>query len=761
MRGGLGGLVLGRGFLMLLVAMTTVASLGVSSAQAAAPQVKATWTTGVKTTAAGLRAVINPGGLATTYRFEYIPAGAFGANHAAGRDGYFGASRIPAPDATAGSGIADSPVAREPLDLAGETQYRYRAVAKNADGTTFGPERILTTRGLGGPLSLLDNRGWEMVSPVDKNGGEVQGFGGNAGGGALQAAAQGEAMSFSSASAFGAGGQGAPVASQYVSRRTPWGWAVENITAPLLAGAYEEEPNGVPYRLFSADLGRALMEGTSYPPLLGSGAPAGYANYYLRSAFGGFTALLTHPDIAELLLAPEQLELDFAGASPDLGHVVLSTCAALTADATEVPGGGGGCDPVSQNLYQWSGAGLRLLNLLPGATTGTPPGQLAAPSGAISNDGTRVYWTDGTDLYLREGSRTVPVDGPTGGGAFQLATPDGAHAFFVRGEHLFRFDVASEASVDLTPAGGVKGVLGASADGLRVYFATATAIFLAQGITLGEVAAAPDAVNYPPSTGTARVTADGTRLAFVSAATGLTPYDNADAGGAPKSHAQIYLFDATANSLVCASCIPTGERPSGPASIPGAVANGQGEGATRMYKPRALSADGRRLFFDSPDALVLQDSNSERDVYEWEAGGTGSCAKPQGCLQLISSGRASGGGTFLDASASGSDVFFLTDGSLVRSDPGAFDVYDARENGGFPEPPTPFPCEEDACQPLPSPPIDPSPGTLFPNTGNPPVHFPKAKKPKGKSKKAKGGKKKTGKRKGKQAKGKQRRGGRR
>jgi len=46
------------------------------------------------------------------------------------------------------------------------------------------------------------------------------------------------------------------------------------------------------------------------------------------------------------------------------------------------------------------------------------------------------------------------------------------------------------------------------------------------------------------------------------------------------------------------------------------------------------------------------------------------------------------------------------------------------------EPSEPIPCEEDACQPLPSPPEDPTPGTLVPGPGNPPVHFPKTRKPK-------------------------------
>lgn len=40
-------------------------------------------------------------------------------------------------------------------------------------------------------------------------------------------------------------------------------------------------------------------------------------------------------------------------------------------------------------------------------------------------------------------------------------------------------------------------------------------------------------------------------------------------------------------------------------------------------------------------------------------------------------------------------------------------------------------CVGDSCQPLPSEPEDPTPGTLVPNPGNPPLHIsePKKKKP--------------------------------
>ncbi len=149
------------------------------------------------------------------------------------------------------------------------------------------------------------------------------------------------------------------------------------------------------------------------------------------------------------------------------------------------------------------------------------------------------------------------------------------------------------------------------------------------------------------------------------------------------------------------------------------------------------------------------DTNREADVYEWEAQGSGGCAKAVGCVALISSGRAAGGGRLVDASADGDDVFFVTDGSLVGTDPGAFDVYDARVGGGFPEPLEEIPCFGDACQSLPSEPVDPALSTLVAGPGNPRITYVKhhrkerkrcrpASRAKGKCGKAKGGKGKKG-----------------
>jgi hypothetical protein len=706
-----------------------------SSAEAAPPQVGATWVTSVTATSVNLHAEVDPGGLASTYRFEYLGEAAYRADLEAGGEGFDAAAHVPAgSEAPFGSEEEFVPVVQHLEGLAPETSYRFRVLARNGSGATPGPVRSFATEGNAVPggaacpnaqlriedasTGLPDCRGWELVSPADKNGGQVGGAGAYFGGGVLQAAAGGGEVTYSSSASFGPEAAGAPPASQYLSRRGAGGWQTQNITAPTLSGAYGTSPEGVPYQLFSPDLARGLM-------LDGSRCPGGAEcarSYSLRDEAGALEPTLEAPG------------LRFAGSDPALVHLVFSTCAALSADATEVPAaGGGGCDPADPNLYEWSGGAPQLINLLPGQTTGTPGALLGAQSGAVSANGARVYWSaaDG-DLYLYEAGVGKLVDG-SGQAVFQSASEDGAVAYFLKAGHLYRYLASDEGVTDLTPAGGVLGVLGASPDGSHVYYATAGAIFLWDEGALGQVAAAAEAADptdYPPATGTARVSAAGEELAFLSRAP--LAADNTDpATGQPDT--EVYLYEAASGDLICASCNPTGERPLGPSSIPGAIADGSGPAATDSYKPRVLVAGGARLFFDSSDRLLPRDTSAAEDVYEWEAGGEGSCIRPGGCLALISSGRSATPSEFVDASEDGADAYFLTSDPLAAGDPGSVDLYDAREDGGYPVPTPPIPCEGDACQPLPTPPEDPSPGTLVASTPNPKPTFPKTACSKGKS----------------------------
>src|ERR1044071_3628380 len=673
-----------------LIAFTTAMALSAPAANAAgAPEVSATWVSTVGTSTANLRGEVDPNGISTTYRFEYTTE----ANSLA--KGFTGASKAPV-GSEPGIGAGEDPVGvvQHIGGLAIDSSYRYRLIATNSSGSDTGPTRRLHPDAITTPFTLPDSRAWEMVSPIDKNGGDVAHPEALLGGGVIQAAAQGGALTYGSATSFGSG-QGSTVASQYVSRRGSSSWSTQNVTPPALAGSYPSDPeSGVPYRLFSSDLSRSLLsngkrcrgEATACPvansSITGSGAPSGYRNYYLRTEGPeAFKALLGSTNLAESSLDSSHFEVSFAGATPDLSQVVLSSCASLTTDAIEVAGSGEECDPAKQNLYRYSSTGLVAINLLPAQSTTTPGATLAAQSNAISSDGSRVYWSDGTNLYLRKGTQTAEVDESVGGGgSFETASADGAIAYFTKAGHLYRYEATTGTATDLTPGGEVKGVLGASNDGSYVYYLTDAGLFLRHGATTTPVASSADASNYPPTTGTARVSADGTHLAFVSSKE-LTDYDNA-------GFEEVYLYSAGSNSLICASCNPSGERPLGPSSIPGALSSGD---ETEVYKPRVLSTNGSRLFFESDDVMVTQDSNGERDVYQWEAQGTGSCVTVGGCVAPISSGRAESPAVFLDASSDGSDAFFLTDGPLLESDPDAFDVSDARVGGGVPIPEKPIP----------------------------------------------------------------------
>jgi hypothetical protein len=731
--------------LILLALSALTLGPGASAAGAAlAPEIVAVWSSEVVASSARLRAEINPEGSKTGYHFQYIAQAAYEANLAAGHEGFTGAARVPAgSDASIGEGTAKVSVFQSIGGLSAETAYRYRVQVSGGGGIQSSAPYTLRTQSLGTGRLLADGRGWEMVSPIEKNGGQIQAVGELDGGGVLQVAANGEAATFSSSASFGAGAQGAPAASQYIARRTVGGWLTENITTPMLTGSYGEHPNGVPYQLFSGDLARGIVlngehcreqESTSClvanPPLAGSEAPPGYQDYYLRDdETGTYSALMTRANSPSLSESPGRFDLAFAGASPDLRHVVLSTCAKLTPEAVEVPGVEG-CDPGEPNLYEYEEGRLKLLNTGPGA-------RLAAQGGAVSADGQRVYFTEAGKLWLREG-----VGAPyelAGGGEFQAASANGAVAFYTDAGDLYRYDAGAHSSTDLTPGGGLEGVLGASEDGSTIYFQDTAGIEQWREGTITQVAAGAEAAqasDWPPTTATARVSADGATLVFLSQAR-LSGYDNtpsepADCGhgvdGVFKSEPcqEVFLYEAGSRGLACLSCNPTGERPSGPSTIPGASFNGEqaavraGQVVSAVYKPRALSANGRRVFFNSADALALQDTNNAPDVYEWEAPGEGSCQQTGGCVSLLSSGRSQGGAVFVDASADGSDVFFLTEGSLVPADPGSVDLYDAREGGGFPEPPSPIQCQADACQTLPPEPEDPEPGTLRKGPGNPP-----------------------------------------
>lgn len=691
--------MLGRALSAAATLAVAAAALGAPGAEAAGPPIVLdSWATNVSAGAADIKATVNPNGLTTLARVQYVSAARYEANLAASppQDPFDGGTYAPLSGVPLGPGTEPVAFTRPLAGLATATAYRYRVVASNGAGPVEGPAlSFATTPRGGGGFALPDGRGWEMVSPIDKNGGEIQPPGGVLGGGLFEAAAAGGAVAYSSTASFGLGA-GAPGASQYVSRRGASGWATANVTEPSFPGGYGPDPDGVPFQLFDPTLARGLF---SLPWACGS-EPCPRA-YGLRDLGGALASSPSRPDLRAV------------GASEDLSAVLFSTCAKLTADATEAPAPGG-CDPAQPNLYLWNGSALRLVNLRPGETTGTPGAAAAVPgAGAVSANGSRVYFTLAGDLYLRQGATTFQVDAALGGGAsFEAASADGSLAYLTKAGHLYRY-TAGAGATDLTPAGGVLAVLGASPNGEHAYYLTAAGLFHAAGSSTNKVADGAAPSSYPPAGGTSRVGANGI-LAFLAVA----DWPGSDNAG----HAQAFVYSPGSDTLACVSCNPTGSRSQGAASIAAATVNGTGPSASTSHRPRALAAGGSRLFFESPDPLVLGDTNNAPDVYQWEAQGLGDCTRPAGCVALISSGRAEGGARFLDASADGADAYFLTSRSLVEADPGGGDVYVARVGGGFAAPSAPIPCLGDACQPIPGAPDDPVVATATPRAeGNPPL----------------------------------------
>jgi hypothetical protein len=116
-----------------------------------------------------------------------------------------------------------------------------------------------------------------------------------------------------------------------------------------------------------------------------------------------------------------------------------------------------------------------------------------------------------------------------------------------------------------------------------------------------------------------------------------------------------------------------------------------GAATTSWHANKAVTDDGAYVFFTTADALVQEDVNGKFDAYAYDT--------VAHAPRLISSGTGTSDSYFLDADADGSDVFFATRDRLVGWDvDDAYDLYDARVGGGFPEPVPPFVCAGDTCQ---------------------------------------------------------------
>lgn len=445
--------------------------------------------------------------------------------------------------------------------------------------------------------------------------------------------------------------------------------------------------------------------------------------------------------------------------SPGGGHVIFSTgatalqsawCEGVTSKYCKVnqlepeaaPTGTGA-------IYDRPATGgpTQVISLLPGDN---PPaaGEDAFYQGA-SADGSSAAFTIAGVLYARvENEKTEQVtSAPATYGGFSA---DGRYLFYLNAGNIHRFDTEDGSDQEVNSSGDAA-MMNVSEDGSHVYFISPSQLdgpegtagqpnvylwaggatqFVAtvlpsdlEGVpALGKWAAA---VRSGANSGTgqsgpgveaSRTTPDGGVMIFESAAE-LAGYQTA-------GHVEIYRYEE-GGSIRCVSCN---------AFASPAIADARLQSAAVGSRAilNNLSSDGSRVFFETSEALVEADAdNGINDSYEWHLV-PGIAAEPE--LGLISSGQshdylpgnpeaALNQNPLMGISKDGSNVFFSSTDALV---PGAglggtVEIYDARIDGGFPQPPVPEPCLGEACRPplTPPPALGSAASALLQGAGNP------------------------------------------
>lgn len=641
------------------------------------------------------------------------------------------AGNVPAGGAALGGGQAGLPISVVLPSLSAETSYRYRVVAIG-EREVLGPVGAFRTFPLG--LGLLDNRAYEMVSPPEKHGGEV--FPINPGVASCTyeckpGSFQQRFPTFSSGDGNAIAYEGFPFTStggasrvdEYVSRRTGGGWKTVELGPPA-QGTNEGQGTVA----LSTDLTRALNYQVA--PTLAPGAPEGFANLYLQQTAEPMSLLplLT----AAPLKAPtgRKFRTVYVGASADLSRVFFMANYSLTTSTAPQPVSG---KETGYNLYEWSQAGISLVNVTasgaaapPGATLGGKTGLRQIFETAVSSDGSHVFWTsDAGQLFVRlDGEVTKEIPGS---GGFVAASADGTRVLRENGKIYGDFELGTpEEIADLTGGnGGFKGIAGHSTDLSWVYF-TDEKVLATEPNSHGESAAEGANNLYGWHEGStffigqgntaAESSPSGRWLAFTSEGK-LTGTENVgpcrNVSGTEEflegPCQDVYLYDSAARRLICVSCSASGSKPLGGSYLPSLYPSAP----VSAPQPRYLTDDGR-LFFDSQEQLSPADTNgggkpghAVEDVYEYEPYGVGSCSSRSvgdGCISLISAGTGTADSNFVATDESGANVFFTTRDRLVAGDRDElYDLYDAREDGGIEAGNEPLVsgCQGETCQATP------------------------------------------------------------
>jgi hypothetical protein len=341
----------------------------------------------------------------------------------------------------------------------------------------------------------------------------------------------------------------------------------------------------------------------------------------------------------------------------------------------------------TMDIYERSNGTTTLLSIGPGGGNAAKSASFVA----ASQDGSKMFFrtaeslvaadTDtAVDIYMRaNGVTTLMSTGPNGGNGafnaiFDAITPDGSTLFFDTSESLVSGDTdaqrdvyqrsgstTTELSIGSTGGNGSldSTFAGASRDGSHVVFTTDESlvstdfdtrqdVYDRSGGTTRHLSIGPAGgngnIDFDYDAFFAGISADGSKI-WIKTSETLT-FDDTDTADD--------VYEISGGTISRISFGPIG----GNADL-GAYFDG-------------ASQDGSRVFLDTTEALVPQDTDSSYDVYQW-AGGH---------VTLLSTGPNGGNGAFFaayrGATPDGSHVYFETNESLVSADTDTNqDVYDA------------------------------------------------------------------------------------
>ena len=402
----------------------------------------------------------------TSYRFEFGPCASLEA--CAGAP-YTMSAPVPAGSVTPDFEVHNVTTVLEGLEP--DTVYHSRVRVENKHGAVTGEEITFTTQSNSLESALPDNRAWEQVTPLHKQGGliywPVEGV--------FQAAADGNGFTYDSINAVAPGVEGSRASeeTQNLALRSAGGvWESQTIAPRHDRGTGLKIGTALEYRAFSSDLSRAALEPPDQTPLseyasertpyvrenltepatylpLVVGCPAAgepcpaqiaeHANVPPGTEFGGGNLV----GVPGEELNPLPL-ISYAASNPDMSDVLIDSPVALTEHG-------------KSGLYEWSAGRLEPVGVLPDGeeVESGIAGEETGRRNVVSNDGSRVFWKTGganAGLYMRDmaskgdmaSKETVRLDeaqpGASGSGSsepvFLGASADGSRAFFTDPQRL-------------------------------------------------------------------------------------------------------------------------------------------------------------------------------------------------------------------------------------------------------------------------------------------------------------------------------------